>query len=67
MSSLDREHGYSCESRYEITAIMTFCELRAPMLPNWALPYADEAYSARDAPSSLNMNSIMKRQSSSKS
>jgi hypothetical protein len=54
MTALDKEHGYSDESRYEIFGVTTWCELEARDVPEWALPFAHENFSIRDLPKSAN-------------
>ena len=39
MTDLDKEHGYSYESRYDVTGYVTWRILLSKHLPNWALPY----------------------------
>jgi hypothetical protein len=52
MTALDKKHGSSYESRYEIFGITTWCELESCHVPNWALPVAHEKFSIRDLPES---------------
>ena len=45
MTALDKEHGYSYESRYEVFGVLTWCTLEARSLPEWALPITHEHFS----------------------
>ena len=38
MTQIDKEHGYSYESRYAILGMVTWPELHAKRLPKWAMP-----------------------------
>jgi hypothetical protein len=53
MTGLDKEHGYSYESRYEIFGVTTWCELEARNVPKWALPPAHVNFSIRDMPENM--------------
>jgi hypothetical protein len=50
MTALDREHGYSYQSRYEVFGVTTWCTLEARNVPEWALPMGHERFSVRDLP-----------------
>jgi hypothetical protein len=49
----DREHGYSYESRYPILGLYTWSEYQSGRLPQWALPYGDEAFSLNELPENV--------------
>jgi hypothetical protein len=38
MTEMDKEHGYSYQSRYKILGMVTWQELHAQRLPKWAFP-----------------------------
>jgi hypothetical protein len=38
MTQIDKEHGYSYQSRYPILGMVTWPELHAERLPKWAMP-----------------------------
>jgi hypothetical protein len=38
MTQLDKEHGFSYESRYPILGLVIWPTLRAASLPKWAVP-----------------------------
>src|SRR5262245_7589353 len=48
MTQIDKEHGYSYESRYAILGMVTWRELHAEKLPKWAIPtdYTDFSLNA---------------------
>ncbi len=38
MTQIDKEHGFSYQSRYPILGMVTWAELHAERLPKWAIP-----------------------------
>ena len=55
MTTLDKEHGYSYQSRYEVFGVLTWCTLEARNVPEWALPTAHENFSIRNLPENRQM------------
>ena len=52
MTELDKEHGYSYQSRYTVIGITSWCQLMARDVPAWALPIDHENFSIGDLPES---------------
>jgi hypothetical protein len=53
MTALDREKGYSYQSRYPVFGIITWSELNSTSLPTWALPPSHEHFSLENLPEYL--------------
>jgi hypothetical protein len=52
MTQVDKEHGYSYESRYTILGLVTWQELHASQLPKWAMPIDRKDFSLDGLPES---------------
>ena len=50
MTTKDREHGWSYESRYPLLGMYCWSEVEATTLPNWAVPYATDKFSLKNLP-----------------
>jgi hypothetical protein len=50
MTAMDREHGYSYESRYPLFGMYCWSEVEATTLPNWAVPYGTDRFSLKNLP-----------------
>ena len=50
MTQMDKEHGYSYESRYAISGMVTWSELHAKSLPKWAMPTDYRDFSLNSLP-----------------
>jgi len=50
MTPTDKEHGYSYQSRYSISGLVTWQELHASRLPKWTLPSDHNDFSLDDLP-----------------
>ncbi|MDA9420619.1 hypothetical protein [Bradyrhizobium sp. CCBAU 53380] len=46
----EAKQGWSCESRYPVTGLLLWDQLESARLPNWALPYSHERFSADAMP-----------------
>ncbi len=52
MTQKDKEHGYSCQSRYLILGMVTWIELHAFKLPKWSVPTDQRDFSLDALPKS---------------
>jgi hypothetical protein len=50
MTQIDKEHGYSYQSRYTILGMVTWPELHAQRLPRWAIPTDYKDFSLHGLP-----------------
>ncbi len=50
MTEKDREYGWSYESSYSVTGIVTWNTLQSERLPRWALPPTEKRFSLEGLP-----------------
>ena len=58
MTELDKEHGYSYESRFPITGWVTWSEVHTRNLPSWAYEPSDKRFSLDNLPKLRTLNSL---------